>query len=535
MVMGTRSRWETGWHYVIGTLAYAACVALFRWFIVPHWLIVCGLTFSALLLVPYRYWPCLFVGESLTLLHTSITCVGQLGLAFSVVNLIPSSLLVAPIVYWSRERWPVLSRGHLNMSALLGCGLLVSTVMTLNSVGILAVERLPPGYVLHWGEVLARWMLGNYIGILCIVPTVLVFQQAAIKRPWRTWGGAILDSKLLLESIGLAAPVVGLLVWVGLSASPHTNTRQIAQIALFLPIVWLALRHGWQGAALGGTVASFAIIALMPEKHDQNTMQAEVLVAFVISTMLLVGGRITAMDRQAEKERTDVRMALALAQRNVHVGEMHLRMTSMALEQIRENVQAGFAMMMGRLRHLQPAVDDGGYRKQALVTQDQITVLADGLYPSAWRERGLPGALQDSAVARALREGGMGYRCDLRGPISALPQALRVAIYRSVNEAISDVIAKRNTSDIFVQVRCGEQRRRRWVVASVSFRAQPVRVKHVEWDHLLPKVIRTTSGLGWAAIQGRSETYEGRARERMTTNGRRITMSFHEPLRSGDT
>ena len=532
--MRTRSHGDAWWRYVIVTLAYAASVVLFRWVIIPHWLIVCGLNFAALLLVPYRYWPCLFIGESLSLLQASITCEAQFGMLWSVINTIPSSLFAAPIVYWSRERWPALERGHLHMPALLGAGLLVSAVMTLNSAWLLSIEPLPAGYTFSWSAVLARWMLGNYIGILCLAPTVLAFQQAAIRRNWRTWGGAILDSKVLIESIGLVTPVVGLLVWVGLSAPPHTNTRQIAQIALFLPNVWLALRHGWQGAAFGGTVASFAIIALMPDKHDQTTMQIEVLVAFVISTMLLAGGRITAMDRQAAKERTDVRMALALAQRNVHLGEMQLRMTSMALEQIRENVQAGFALMLGRLRHLQPAVDDGGYRQRALTTQDQITCLAEGLYPSAWRERGLPGALQEGAVAQALREGGMGFHCDLRGPVGSLPQPLRVAIFRSVNEAIGDVCAKRNTSDVLVQVRCGKHHQRLWAVASVSFRAQPVRVKHVDWSHVLPKVIRTTSGLGWSAIQDRAETFEGSARERLTRHGRRITMSFQEPHPSGE-
>lgn len=527
--MGKAQRWSTWWRYVAIALLYGLCVSLFRWVIIPHWLIVCGLNFAALLLMPYRYWPCLFMGESLSLLRTSVACEAQFGMLWAVINTIPSSLFAAPVVYWSRERWPVLHRGHLNMIALLGCGLLVSTVMTINSAGILSIELLPPGYTFQWTDVLSRWMLGNYIGILSIVPTVLAFQQSAIKRPWRLWGGAFLDSKLLIESIGLVVPFVGMLIWVGLSASPYTNTRQIAQIAMFFPVVWLALRHGWQGAALGGTVASFAIIALMPEKHDHGTMQAEVLVAFVISTLLLTGARLTAMDRQAAKERTEVRMALALAQRNVHIGEMHLRMTSMALEQIRENVQTGFTMMMGRLRHLQPAVDDGGYRKYALLTRDQIAGLAEGLYPSAWRERGLPSSLQDGPIAQALRDGGMSYRCDLRGPISALPQVLRVAIYRSINEAIADVCAKRNTSDILVQVRCGPRYGRRWVVASVSFKAHPVRMKHVDWDHMLPRVVRATSGMGWAAIQDRAETFEGRARERITSRGHRISMSFYEP------
>jgi two-component system, NarL family, sensor histidine kinase FusK len=532
--MGKGSHRNTWWRYVIVTVIFGVSVSLFRQISISHWLIMCGFDLAVLILTPYRYWPSLFVGETLSLLAKSIACFDQFGMLWSSLNLIPSLLFMAPIVYTVRERWHVLDKNHANIGALLACSLLVALVMTLNSLGMLAITPLPPNYVVHWGEVAGRWVLGNFIGILTIVPLVLACRQFIVKHSWRQWGAAMLDGKLMIESIGLVLPVLGLLVWVGLNAAPHNSTRQIAQIAMFLPVVWLALRHGWKGAAFGGTAASFAVMMLMPERYDRDTLTAEVLISFVTSSMLLLGGRITAMDRRAAQERTDVRTALALAQRNVYVGEMHLRMTSMALEQIRESVQTGFTMMMGRLRHLQPAIDDGGYRRHALVTQDQITGLAEGLYPTAWRERGLPSALQDGAVAQALREGGIAYRCDFRGSIGSLPQPLRVAVYRSVNEVIADVCVKRNTSDILVQVRCGDRHGRRWAVASVSVSAHPVRVKHIEWDLMLQKVIRPTSGLGWQAVLDRAATFGGRARERMTLRGRRITMSFLEPQKSGD-
>jgi hypothetical protein len=85
-----------------------------------------------------------------------------------------------------------------------------------------------------------------------------------------------------------------------------------------------------------------------------------------------------------------------------------------------------------------------------------------------------------------------------------------------------------------VQVRCGIKSGRRWAVASVSVGAHPVHLKHIAWNELVPKVVRSTSGLGWSAIQDRAATFEGRARERMTRHGRRITMSFQEPMKPGE-
>ncbi|WP_158545014.1 MASE1 domain-containing protein [Dyella monticola] len=291
-------------------IVYGISVSLFRQISISHWLVMCGFDLTVLLLTPYRYWPALFVGEFFQLLVKSIQCFDQFGWLWSVQNLLPTLLVMAPLVWVARERWHVLHRGYLNIPALLACSLLVAAAMTLDSLVSLSVTPLPPGYVLPggWGGVAGRWLLGNFIGILTITPTVLAFRKMMTQYPWRQWASRVFDSKLLLESIGLVLPVLAMLVWVGLEATPHTATRQIAQIAMFLPVVWLALRHGWQGAAMGGTAASLAIMLLMPERYDQSTLQAECLVSFVISSMLLLGGRITAMDRQAEQERIDVRM-----------------------------------------------------------------------------------------------------------------------------------------------------------------------------------------------------------------------------------
>jgi hypothetical protein len=60
-------------------------------------------------------------------------------------------------------------------------------------------------------------------------------------------------------------------------------------------------------------------------------------------------------------------------------------------------------------------------------------------------------------------------------------------------------------------------------------------MKHITWNDVIPKVVRATSSLGWPAIQDRAATFEGRARERITRRGRRITMSFQEPRKPDDT
>lgn len=517
-------------------VAYALGVSLFRELSISHWLVLCGLHMSALLLVPYRYWPALLVGEFASLAYLSVTCVDQLGPTWAWCNAVPSIAFAMPVVYLARERWNVLpTRTTVNMGTLLVCALAVAAIRTGYSLGLVATARLPVGYApIHYGVVAGRWMLGNYMGILTVVPFVLVIRQLLSETTWTMWSARFLKSKLGMESVFLLVPMLIILMWMGLSAAPESSTRQIAQVAMFLPVVWLTLRYGWQGAALGGTFGSFAVIVLMPAKYDVSTLDAQVFIAFTISTMLLTGARIRVLDEQAQQERSDTRFALALAQRNVHLGEMQLRSTSQALEQVRETVQSVYNMMLGRLHHMTPVIDDRHYRRQALVAQDQLYRLADSLCPVTWRERGLHAVLREGPMARVLDESGVSYWCDLRGPVSTLSPTIHLAIYRVVCEAIADGCTRGDVSDIRVQVRCGGRNsQRKWSVVRINLRSTAEQVANVRWDELLPRVLRTATGLGWPAIEDRAATFEGRAREHLISGGRCISVILFDPENPG--
>lgn len=516
-------------HIAIAML-YGVGVTLFRQMLIPHWVLLTGFHLSVLLLTRYRYWPALVAGEAISLLHLSISCADQFGVAWALMKAVPPILFMMPAVYLFRKRWDILPKGTVvNMGALLACALIVAFIITAENVAMLAILRKPPGYgPIHYDELAAQWLLGNYLGILTIAPLVLFIRHELIGAgsQWRLLGRRLSESRLLFDTLLMTLPSIVFMVWLG---AQEPNTRQAIQVAMFIPVVWLALRHGWQGAAVGGTAASLAIVALMPASYDHGTLQAEVVTSFAISTMLLVGGRIAMLDRRVEQERVDVRMALALAQRNVNLGEMQLRMTSQALEQIRETVQSACAVMIGRLRYLQPAIDDRGYHRQVLIAQDQIHRLADSLYPRNWQERGLPAALREGALPRILDEAGIAYWCELKGPIGGLSPAIHLTIYRVVCEAMADICAERNVSAVSVHVRCGTGKRRRFAVLQIDARAHPARLARIRWDELMPRVLRSSSGLGLQAIRDRAATYEGLARERTLQDGRRISVILFDP------
>lgn len=518
--------------HVAVAASFGLAVTLFRQLSISNWLILGGLGVSALLLTRYKYWPALILGEMASLAYLSYVCADQWGIAWALCNLVPSLLFVAPIAYLARARWGLFDQDrNVNMGALLLCCLLAALALTLNSLGMMVITRLPPGYPpIDYTALASRWMLGNYLGILTITPLTIFLQQEISTSNWAEIKRKMARSRLVLEVSCILLPSLGFLVWIGLNATPGTQARQIAQIAMFLPIVWLALRHGWHGAAVGGTAASLSILALMPNRYDGSTIQAEIVIAFIISTMLLMGARIAALDQNSHSEQTDLQLALSLAQRNVQLGEIQLRMTSQTLEQIGLAVHSIYVMLTNRLRLPHTEADDRNYQKLALQAKDQLFGLADSLYPVAWQEKGLSSALREGHIPRALDRAGIRYWCALGGPLDRLSSDLQLSVYRLVCDAITESCGKKSVTGIGVHLRCGERHGRRWVVLRLDFKIGQPDAASVQWGRLLPQVMLAGSGRGFLAIEDRAATFEGRARERALREGRRISALLIDPM-----
>lgn len=184
--------------------------------------------------------------------------------------------------------------------------------------------------------------------------------------------------------------------------------------------------------------------------------------------------------------------------------------------------------MLGRLRHLQPVVDDTGYRRHAENTQEQLFLLTDSLSPSMLRECGLPGVLSHGALVRILREAGLIYTCDIRGPVSTLPPSMDLAIYRIVCEAVNEVCQTREPAELLVKIRCGRSERA-GLVLMVESRRHPVGAQLVDWDILLRRLRVGVTGLGRKAIEDRAATFHGQVRERKTRQGTRLVVSLWKP------
>ncbi|WP_157971478.1 MASE1 domain-containing protein [Dyella sp. C9] len=511
--------------------AYCSALFLLRQVTLPHWIVITGFHLSLLLLLNYAYWPALLIGGLVRMAFVSIECYPQFGLAWALVNLIPAIAYYAPVAWLFRERGQLFPKPRsLNLMALVVCLVLVSSMATLVTLLQLHLTPLPPDYDVQYDDVVPRLILGNYLGVLTVVPSALVIAWtiAEGRGRWSDWSHDVMDSRLLFECIFLVVPA---LCFFGLVGVRDPNLRPVAQMGMFLPVAFLALRQGWKGAALSGTLASISIMMLMPERNDPATMEAETLLALAITTMLLVGAHVTVLNRRAEQERLDLRMALALAQRNVYLGEVQLRSAALAVENVRESVGGIVGQVLARLRHAQPTTDDHGVRRLAQSAQDQLDLLTDSLHPPLLRDRGLPGALIQGGLARMLSDAGVRYWCDIRGPISHFSHAMHLAVYRIVCDAISEACTDRNVNRVLVKIRCGTRGRPR-IAVFVQTRSDSQQPMDIQWGQLLPRLRLCSSGMGWRAIEDRTATFEGHMRRRSLEDGARLVVSLlgaHHP------
>lgn len=517
------------WRHAAVAVIYALGFVALREVSFSHWVLFAGFRLSALLLVPYRYWPALLVGEMGPLGYTALMHGGRYGSLWSALLVIPPIGVAMPVVRWCRERLQIFQPGKsVHMTALLVCTLVVSVFWTLMDMGIVATAKLPVGYPpLQFTVLAARWFIGNFLGVLTLVPLVLLVREEVrtgnISSLWQRMVG----SRLFKETVFVLMPSLAVLVWLAFS-STQEPLRESARMAMFLPVIWLSLRNGWYGAAIGGTLASVAVVLTMPAKYDESTLQAQVFIAFATTTMLLLGERIALLSMRGVSERTDARLTLALAQRNVVLGEMQLRQTSSALEHVREAVQSTYGQMLEKLRPVLPVPDEREYRLRAALTQQQLFRLADSLHPVLWRDDGISAALRQGSIARALEESGIRYWCDVRERgLAELSPGLHMAVYRTVCEAVASVSTRNEVGKVMIRLRPGCWGGRRWVVVQVDGQVDSQGpIGRVNRDELLLRL--SSSGLGIDAIKDRVSLFRGRVNHVSTLTNERISMIFHD-------
>lgn len=287
---GSTEHWNAWGHHIAIAAAYAAAYEVTRHVTFSHWILTAGLRLSCLLLMPPRYWPALALGEALPMLEHAIACAPQFGLGWAVADAVPMIVLCMACVKPLRDRWALQglhapSQMARVLTATLLCAILtaIKTLLTL----LTALWASPSA----WPETslplaFGAYVLGAYLGALTLTPVLVALHERA-QRSERVTVAAIWRSTLFRHSVTWALPALSGLVGLALATEDET-IRCIARLAMGLPVLALAWRHGWHGAAVGGMGASIAQASTGGTLLDPAMIQAQVVLALVISAALLV-------------------------------------------------------------------------------------------------------------------------------------------------------------------------------------------------------------------------------------------------------
>lgn len=150
---------------------------------------------------------------------------------------------------------------------------------------------------------LLRYWIGDVVGMLTFLPLILVLQDGAARRKL----AAILSRWETLLQLGTAAAILSL-VYVFM---PGNNIKYF--FLLFLPLIWIAARHGFIGAAMAVAFVQIGLIVMVQTTDGGGTavleLQARMLGLAV--TGLLLGVVVDERERAQERLRQSLRLAAA--------------------------------------------------------------------------------------------------------------------------------------------------------------------------------------------------------------------------------
>lgn len=462
--------WESKWLRQLGVgVGYASAFLGIHSIAAAHWHLYAGLQVICLLLFPYRYWGALLIGEMIPNAYLAWQCLDTFGPTWVAIRMLPEMLLSMPIVWFCRARLDLFPTKHLvNVKALLACVLLVSVVLSAYSYGLISVLHIASGPFKPTPIMAAGYLVGNYAGLLTLVPWALIARLDYRKGQVKIQLSRVLHSKMLPDTLGIATPVILLMAMA--AAKLDASQGQLFEMAMFIPASWLTVKHGWRAAAVAGTVVIVCNALLHADVPELGVVEIQAALGIAVSGLYVLGAKVSAQNLRDERERVATQNAYQMARQNLVLSERKMRRVAERLEFVAGSLHINSSRVLEHMRRIVPNIETHGFYKQAVLAHEQVYRLAESLHPSAWRDRGLPAALNET-IARALDEAGMAYRCEIGGRgFTALEAGVLAAIYRTACESVVYVAANLTCSRIKLVVRAGETHGRRWVVVrSVGF------------------------------------------------------------------
>lgn len=428
-------------------LGYAIALASLYLLSSPEWYLPAGLRFATLWLSPPRRWLWFLVAD--------VSALFALNLAGGYVQG-PGTIALAVLVpWWSHALAIRVVRGVDIYAAPETPARMALTLAAMGLAALLnaavqsSVAKLGGApTLLIWSDVFVPRVIGNFVGIVTLAPLAFqLFTPRASDVPWRRM------ALELLLSLGVAAIVlISLRAW-------SARIADFISIVGLAPILFMAFRHGWRGAAWAASITSVGL-KLGAAQLGLPATTAEVLlfVALVACIALVLGAATSALrranaalvERHLQERASNARLATQAAE---------LRELSQRLERAREEEQRRLAhdlhdelgqsvtALGARLGLLARTSEDpqvlasvAAQRELIHDIQGALRDVLQGLRPALLDRFGLEVALREGPVQRVLATAGIDYRVEVLGPLPRLGVDASSAVYRICQEAATNCV-----------------------------------------------------------------------------------------------
>lgn len=422
-------------------LAYAAAWCATFLLSEPLWYLPAGVRFAAFWLSPARRWG-VFVAAELAAAG-ALLAAGAIpdATALVFVSLLPC-LGTAAVVRLCRPRVYAAPESPARMVSTLVAMLLAAAVgaaLTVFDFRALADRGVQAMHL----------FLGGYNGILALAPVAFQLFQRAPQRA---------DGQHLLLDLGRV--VVPLLAVLAVLLYWRPAAALLAGGLALLPMMLMAFRHGWRGAAWSLLVSSVALHLVWLRVED-SALPPETLPLFVAltgSVSLLLGSAIGAMLRAnaalIERNRLDQAANARLAGQAEALADLSRRLVRAREDEQRrlahelhDEVGQSVAALGTRLSLMARRTDDpellaGLNTQRELVqrVQSSIRDVLQGLRPAVLDRFGLEAALREGPLRRMMADAGIEYEVAFAGPIERVGADTGSAVYRICQEAATNCL-----------------------------------------------------------------------------------------------
>lgn len=391
-----------------------------------YWFLPAGLRFVALMYTRRAYWPVLILGEWLAIVHLGIVNFdGGSILESSLAGFTPSAIYAAVIGLWlSRRDWTnrrIFNQGELVHVAL---AVIVAGMFTATSLFML-MPADSPFLIFEKFSIkgVFSYALGDIAGVLFIWSSVEFIKSLLVmSRPIRLV--FFRNATLLVFPI---TAVIALLL-------PRFEWAFLA--LMFLPIVFLGLKHGWPGATF--SLMALNIITGLIFWLSGNTVvlfDAQVFLVSVGFTGLFLGAAVSQQRELTE----DIRK---ISQRMIATQETERGRISKDLHDHIGQVLTALTLRIAIIKQRVPAEFEPEFElldKLAAQVFHDVHEIVEELSPREFTHFGLKRSLEGPTIRKMLKTTNVTYTTSIDESISAVPEPLQLAIFRISQEALSNI------------------------------------------------------------------------------------------------